>query len=66
VAHEAAGGAVIYLTEGGQRLAAIVPAEVAAEIEAAEDAADLEAARAAVAEGGDLIPARRVWAELDL
>lgn len=66
VAHEAAGGEVIYLTEGGRRLAAIVPAEVAAALEAAEDASDLAAARASVAEGGDLIPAERVWAELGL
>ena len=36
----AATGEVIYLTRDGRRLAAIVPVEVAAEIEAAEDAAD--------------------------
>ena len=30
VAHQAAAGRVVYLTEGGQRIAAIVPAEVAA------------------------------------
>lgn len=32
-AHDAARGQVIYLTENGQRLAAIVPAEIAAEME---------------------------------
>src|SRR5215211_3224791 len=30
VAHQAAAGRVVYLTEGGQRIAAIVPAELAA------------------------------------
>jgi len=33
-AHEAARGHVVYLTEHGQRLAAIVPAEFAAALEA--------------------------------
>lgn len=67
VAHDAAGGQVIYLTdEHGERLAAIVPADVAAEIEAAEDAADVAAARAALAEPGDPIPAERLWAEMGL
>jgi antitoxin (DNA-binding transcriptional repressor) of toxin-antitoxin stability system len=32
-AHDAARGQVVYLTEHGQRLAAIVPAELAAELE---------------------------------
>ena len=32
VAHDAAGGQVVYLTEHGERLAAIVPAELAAEL----------------------------------
>jgi antitoxin Phd len=67
VAHEAArGGEIVYLTGNGQRLAAIVPADMAAAIEAHEDAEDLAAALAAVAEGGELIPAERVWAELGL
>ena len=66
VAHEAAGGQVIYLTEGGRRLAAIVPADVAAEIEAAEDADDIRAAEAARAEPGEAIPAEKLWTELGL
>jgi antitoxin Phd len=62
----AATGEVIYLTRDGRRLAAIVPAEVAAEIEAAEDAADIAAADAAMAEPGEDIPAEAVWAELGI
>ena len=60
----AATGEVIYLTRDGHRLAAIVPAEAAAQLEAAEDAADLAAAEAAMAEPGDDIPASVVWDEL--
>lgn len=55
VANEsAATGEVIYLTRDGHRLAAIVPVEVAAGIEAA---ADIAAAQAAMAEPGEDIPA---------
>lgn len=57
-AHDAADrGRVVYLTEQGQRLAAIVPAEVAAAgaaaLEALEDAADANAARQALTEWED-------------
>ncbi len=77
-AHDAARGKVVYLTEHGQRLAAIVPAELAAELEALspeqlreplEDFADAQAAREALAEieaGAEPIPAEQVWAELGL
>jgi antitoxin (DNA-binding transcriptional repressor) of toxin-antitoxin stability system len=53
----AVGGEVVYLTRGGQPVAAIVPVEVAAAGEAAvialEDAADVRSARAALVEGGE-------------
>lgn len=75
-AHDAARGQVVYLTEHGERLAAIVPAELAAELEdltpaqfreLLEDFADAQAAREALAEveaGAEPIPAEQVWAEL--
>jgi antitoxin (DNA-binding transcriptional repressor) of toxin-antitoxin stability system len=66
VEESAATGEVIYLTRDGHRLAAIVPADAAAQIEAEEDAADVAAAEAAMAEPGDDIPASVVWAELGL
>ncbi|AXH88456.1 type II toxin-antitoxin system prevent-host-death family antitoxin [Micromonospora aurantiaca] len=48
-------GRITYVTRRGQRLAAIVPAELAEAIERAEDAADVSAARDALAriEAGD-------------
>jgi DNA-binding MarR family transcriptional regulator len=77
-AHDAARGRVVYLTEHGERLAAIVPAELAAELESLtpeqlrellEDFADVQAARESLAEieaGAELVPAEEVWAELGL
>ena len=62
-AHEAARGEVVYLTEHGERLAAIVPAAMAAEIE--EDLADAASAREALAEPGE-IPWEQVKAEAGL
>lgn len=67
VAHEAAsGGEVVYLTENGQRLAAIVPAQMAADLEAAEDADDIAAARDALDEEGESVSAEELWTELNL
>ena len=77
-AHDAARGKVLYLTEHGQGLAAIVPAEIAAELESMSpeqfhellgDFADAHAARESLAEieaGAKPIPAEQVWAELGL
>jgi hypothetical protein len=77
-AHDAAQGRVVYLTEHGQRLAAIVPAELAAELEnltpeefreLLEDFADAQAARESLAEieaGAKPVSAERVWTELGL
>jgi antitoxin (DNA-binding transcriptional repressor) of toxin-antitoxin stability system len=62
-AHEAARGEVVYLTEDGERLAAIVPAEFA------EAAADLLAAREArdsIDAGEPLVPWETVKAEAGL
>lgn len=68
----------MYLTEHGQRLAAIVPAELAAELESlspeafrelVEDFADSQAAREALAEidaGARPVAAEDVWAELGI
>jgi hypothetical protein len=57
---------VVYLTDAsGQRLAAIVPADVAAAgaaaVEALEDAADLRAARLAAEEPGPNVAMPRCW-----
>src|SRR5215470_12071205 len=77
-AHDAARGKVVYLTEHGERLATIVPAELAAELEnltpqefrdLLEDFADAQAAREALAEieaGARPVPAEQVWTELGL
>ncbi len=73
-AHDAARGQVVYLTEHGERLAAIVPAELENltphELrELLEDFADAQAARESLAEieaGAEPVPAEEVWAELGL
>ena len=77
-AHDAARGQVVYLTGHGERLAAIIPAEPAGELEnltphqlreLLEDFADAQAAREVLAEveaGAEPVPAGQVWAELSL
>jgi DNA-binding MarR family transcriptional regulator len=73
-AHDAARGQVVYLTEHGERLAAIVPAELESLTpqqlrELLEDFADAQAARESLAEieaGAEPVPAEQVWAELGL
>ncbi len=73
-AHDAASGRVVYLTEHGERLAAIVPAWLAAALEhfppgelreLLEDLADMAEAREALAEPGE-IPWEQVKAEAGL
>lgn len=77
-AHEAARGQIVYITEHGERLAAIVPAAIAAELERLspdeiaellEDFADAAAARearASVKAGEPLIPWEQIKAEARL
>lgn len=77
-AHEAARGQVVYITEHGKRLAAIVPAEFAAALESLTpeqvrelfedlaDAADVRAARAAREAGEPVIPWEQAKAEAGL
>jgi hypothetical protein len=74
-AHDAARGHVVYLTEHGERLAAIVPAEFAEALEGLseedtrellEDLADAALARESLAEPGDSTPWERVKAEAGL
>lgn len=62
---------IVYLTgPDGQRLAAIVPSDVAAAgeaaVEALEDMSDVAAARASLSDPADDIPANRLWTELGL
>jgi hypothetical protein len=74
-ARDAARGHVVYLTERGERLAAIVPAEFAEALEGMneqdarellEDLADAAAARQALAEPGESVPWEQVRAEAGL
>ncbi len=53
-------GERILLHKNKKKLAAIVPIEDFELLEAMEDQADLQAARAALAEGGERIPAAEV------
>jgi hypothetical protein len=73
-AQDAARGRVVYLTMNGERLAAIVPPEIAAEMESIspeafpellENFADAEAVRQALAEGGEPVPWEQVKAEAE-
>lgn len=77
-AREAASGQVVYITDHGERLAAIVPARIAAELERLsadelaellEDFADAAAARKArrsIEDGEPVIPWEQVKAEAGL
>jgi antitoxin (DNA-binding transcriptional repressor) of toxin-antitoxin stability system len=62
-AHEAARGEVVYITEHGQRLAAIVPAEYAEDL---ADAAAVRAARASIEAGEPLISWELIKADAGL
>jgi hypothetical protein len=73
-AEDAASGQLVYLTEDGRQLAAIVPVEVALELERRgldafleflEDFADAEAARDALAEAAEPVPWEEVKAEAE-
>lgn len=78
VAREAARGQVVYLTDHGERVAAIVPARIAAELERMspdelaellEDFADAAAARearASIEAGEPVIPWEQVKADAGL
>lgn len=59
-------GEIVYLTGGGKRLAAMVPAEDAEMMEAHEDAWLSALATESLAEPGPTIPHREVLADLDL
>jgi antitoxin (DNA-binding transcriptional repressor) of toxin-antitoxin stability system len=77
-AHDASRGHVVYLTEHGERLAVIVPAELGPQLERMspdelaellEDFADAAAARrarASIEAGEPLIPWEQVKAEADI
>ena len=62
-ARQAAGGQVIHVTEGGQRIAAIVPESMVEALLAAEDAEDAAEADAAWDAPGESIPLEQIEAE---
>jgi hypothetical protein len=69
LARAAGNGDVIYLTRASEPIAAVVPAALAAAVEAAEDAEDIAAADEAmdaIDSGEEAIPAEQLWAELGL
>ena len=69
VSRAAYAGRITYVTRRGQRLAAIVPVEIAEAIERAEDAEDVAAAREALARidaGDEPISLADLRAELGL
>lgn len=57
-------GEVVYLTDRGRRVAAVVPVADAEALRALEDEIDNAAADAALAEDAPRVPAERLWAEL--
>jgi antitoxin (DNA-binding transcriptional repressor) of toxin-antitoxin stability system len=59
-ARQAADGQVIHITEGGQRIAAIVPESMVEALQAAEDDAEADAAWD---EPGEPIPLEQIEAE---
>jgi antitoxin (DNA-binding transcriptional repressor) of toxin-antitoxin stability system len=59
----AVGGDVVYLTRGGETVAAVVPADAAEYLEALEDAADIIAARRALSNAEPRTPLSEVLAE---
>ena len=77
-AHEAARGQIVYITEHGERVAAIIPAAIAAELERLSadelaelledftDAAAAREARASIEAGEPLIPWEQVKADTSL
>jgi hypothetical protein len=62
-ARQAARGQVIHITEGGQRIAAIVPESMVEALLAAEDAEDAAEADSAWEEPGESIPLEQIEAE---
>jgi len=66
LAQAAGNGEVIYLTRAGEPIAAVVPATLAAAVEAAEDIAAADEAMDAIEAGEETIPAEQLWAKLGL